>query len=134
MFQPSDFKVHDTMQVISNHKTGGGFWFSGVVTCEIEAEADDIARNYTRGDLSYRCSEQISEIADWMVSQFGEEWDRWHIKMIAPPQAGTPADTRNLYTRRNSVTGEIIRVRKIHTEIFVVHKADFALFKLTWAA
>lgn len=130
MLHDFKFESFDTFQVISNHQTGGGFWFKNRASGEIGVERELIAPNVYRGDLSHNCSQLALEIYLWCEETFGPEWNRWHLKMIAPATWQNPKDLSGIYTR--FIGGRKVRIYKVYTEIFVVDKADFALFKLRW--
>lgn len=131
MFPTSDFKAFDNFQVVSNYKTGGGFWHQGYAMGTFEVEAMSAYENYHRGDLSYKCSPELIEIYEWCQDIFGEEWERWHLRPLATTGLYKNS-TEGLFSRQTS-DGSLIKIRKIPVEMYVVYKQDLALFKLRWA-
>lgn len=114
-----EFQHWDSLQVISNHKTGGAFWFQGMAKSEIDVFTGDVAAHSVLGNLKASAHPFTDEVYEWCKETFGDEWGRWHIKLIVN-------QPRDRWARQNA------KSYKVNVEVFFVELADFAIFKLRW--
>ncbi|MNR95635.1 hypothetical protein D3C72_267680 [compost metagenome] len=114
-----EFQHWDSPHVISHHKTGGGFWFQGLAKSYVEVPTGDVAAHSVLGNLKASCCPETQEIYEWCNETFGEEWKRWHLKLIVNL-------AKDRWSRQNAAA------HKISVEAFFVDLADFAIFKLRW--
>lgn len=128
----SDFShsFFDTWQVISNHKTGNGFWFRGlsVGKCIVNFTDFSAANNRNTGNIHWTASPVTTEIGNWFTETMGEEWDRWHIKIFSPMSYNPSNWSHRIIIK----PGHEEHAEEIRTEIYVREPVDYSLFKLRW--
>lgn len=109
----------DRTQVISNHKTGGGFWFNGMAASiePLRIPLGDVISSSVLGNCKAAAHPMTREMYEWCLETFGEEWDNWHLKLIV-----------------NEPGTRLIPMpfRDVNVEVFFVEPKDLAIFKLRW--